>query len=105
MKKIIYTFGSLALFVPSLSFAHMGDVSNWDGMMDWGGWFWSVVFLWIFIWVLGIVGLILFLRWIFTYGRKETPDKNRTIEILKERYAKGEISKKEFEEVKRDLEK
>lgn len=53
--------------------------------------------------------IILFIVWIVReVSGKNNSDKTRSsksaIEILEERYAKGEIDKKEFEEKKKDLE-
>ncbi|OGZ32693.1 MAG: hypothetical protein A2V69_03710 [Candidatus Portnoybacteria bacterium RBG_13_40_8] len=68
------------------------------------GWF-GFGFGWIFMilfWGLIVWGLIVFIRWIGKQGERE--DKSRSVlEILKERYAKGEINKEEFEEKKKDL--
>lgn len=36
-------------------------------------------------------------------GRDEAAGKSKAPEIIRERYAKGEISKEEFEQLKRDL--
>jgi len=73
--------------------------------MGWG-WGWGVLgiihmLLW---WVLIIVAVVVLVRWL-THGSpgKETPRENRALEILKERYARGEIGKAEFEEKRRDL--
>jgi putative membrane protein len=68
------------------------------GMMDWfGGGLMMIVF-----WIL----LIAFIVWIVReVGGKNThsrPESN-ALEILKERYAKGEIDKKEFEDKKKDI--
>lgn len=52
-----------------------------------------MVVFWIFI-ILGIVALV---KWIFGMT-SETNDRKKVRDILQERYAKGEISKKEFEE-------
>lgn len=55
-------------------------------------------------WILTIIVIVSFVRMI-THGSKDSNQEsdNKAINILKERYAKGEINKKEFEEKKKDL--
>lgn len=106
MKKTVYLLGSL--FVPGSAFAQNDFTDchgmwNWGGMMGWSGWFWPMMILWVVLWILGIVALILFLRWVFTYGSKETGKEQNALDIIKERYAKGEINKEKYEEMKKDL--
>ncbi|MEQ9442784.1 MAG: SHOCT domain-containing protein [Cyclobacteriaceae bacterium] len=65
------------------------------------GHYWGMHIIWWVIWVIFII-------WIFANPwnrpgqrtKKETP-----LDLLKKRYAKGEISKEEFEGIKRDLQK
>lgn len=57
--------------------------------------------LMIVFWVLIIALIVLGVRGII--GARKFHDNTTPLEILKERYAKGEISKKEFEEKKKDL--
>ena len=77
------------------------------GMMGgWGmGWL-SMVFM-IILWVLVIVGLVFLIKWVIqtTKGEKTIvgASSTRATDILKERYARGEINKEEFEKMKRDL--
>ncbi len=61
-------------------------------------WPWMIV--WLVFWILIIVGAFFIIRAII--GTK-TGDQKSAIEILKERYAKGEISKDEYLEKKKDI--
>lgn len=59
----------------------------------------------IIFWAAIIAAIFLLIRWL-TYpgGRPPAPsEKDRALEILNERYAKGEISKDEYERMKKDL--
>jgi len=47
-------------------------------------------------------GLILAVRW-FVNDHKERLSSDSALEILRQRYARGEIDKEEFENKKRDL--
>jgi putative membrane protein len=80
---------------------HMGP-----GMMgDWGmGWF-GGIFMMAF-WILIVVGLVLVIRWLVQATSKKGDSgqpASGAIDILKERYARGEIDKAQFETMKRDL--
>jgi putative membrane protein len=76
-------------------------------MMGWGGgwgWGWFGLIHTVLWWFLIILGIVVLAKWLFGGGSsgRATPER-RALDILAERYARGEIDKKEFEEKKRDL--
>ena len=84
-------------------------VMRWDEMMS-GPWIWGWGILWMFMmtafWFLVLLGLALLVRWLWRAGSRIValqPPEESAMEILKKRYARGEIGKEEFEAKKRDL--
>ena len=78
-----------------------GDMMGWGGGWGWG-WFGLIhMVLW---WFLIILGIVVLAKWLFggSSPGRQAPIQ-RALEILAERYARGEIDKKEFDEKRRDL--
>ena len=53
-------------------------------------------------WVLAIAGIVILVRWLAGWSRSTAPAKT-ALDFLRERYARGEIDRSEFELKKRDL--
>ena len=76
-------------------------------MADWGGWGWGMGFGWIFMilfWVLIILGIVALAKWLYSAGILGGNASKRPLDILKERYARGEITRDEYQRTRRDLE-
>jgi putative membrane protein len=70
--------------------------------MDYG---WGMGFGWIFMiafWALIILGVIYLVK-LLAGGSKDRKNHESALDILKKRYANGEISKEEFETKKKDI--
>lgn len=67
----------------------------------WGAWGLGMMVMMLVFWGVVIVGIALGIRWLATQGSGWSSD--RAIEILRQRYARGEIDREEFEAKKRDL--
>lgn len=67
----------------------------------WGAWGLGMMVMMLVFWGLVIAGIVLAIRWLAGQGERSRSD--RALDILRERYARGEINKDEFEAKQRDL--
>lgn len=82
--------------------------SSWGmmgpGMMGGPGFGWFIPVLAIVFWGLVIWGIVALIRFLVSTGGTPAPAHTASaIEILKDRYARGEIGREEFEDKKKDL--
>jgi putative membrane protein len=68
---------------------------GWGGMMGYFGGGIMMILFW--------VAVIYFIVWLVRNNKVDGGGSKNALDVLKERYAKGEIDKKEFEEKKKDL--
>ncbi len=75
-------------------------------MMDWPNWGMGLGWVsMILVWVLIVLGVVVLIRWLGTpWGERHDVPRKTPLEILKERYALGEIEREEYEQKRRDLE-
>ena len=109
MKKTIFAVVLTLLFTAALASSqgyndqgYRGYGMMGPGMMGgWGYGVWSLV--WLGFWGLALVGLVLLIVWLYKKTTEKTAGQT-PLEILQTRYAKGEITKKQYEEMKKGLE-
>ena len=90
-------------FAPISAFAQERSYEWGWGMhpMMWGAWGFGMMLMMILFWGLVIGGVVMAIRWLSGQGKESRADS--ALEILRHRYARGEINKEEFEAKKRDL--
>ena len=110
--RLIWFLAILAISNIYLSpaLAQSGRYNNWHMgrwmMGDWGmGWF-GMIFMFVF-WGLIIVGIVFLVKWVMqTAGNRSgshATTNSKSMDILKERYARGEITHDEFVSMKNDI--
>jgi putative membrane protein len=101
IKKSLFTLASSTLLLAGcMRGPNSGRMGGWDPMM--GYWYYGGVMWLIFLIALG-VGVYFILRTVKLKGPDNSPAET-PLDILKKRYAKGEINKEEYEQKKKDLE-
>ncbi len=92
-----------------------GLISGWQGYGGWGmmgpwmmggfGWMWLMQIFMILFWGLVIWGIVALVRGLSAPRSSDStpPTANSALEVLKQRYARGEIDKEEYEEKKKDI--
>ena len=101
IAPMVLTF--VAWAIPGLLSAQpRPDGPGW-GMhpMWWSTWGFGMMIMMVLFWGLLIVGAIVGIRWFLGQGKE--PKSDSAMEILRQRYARGEIDKEEFETKKKDL--
>ena len=106
MKRLLLVAGIFFIW-PAIAFANGNDAGH---MGDWGhmmNFWWGGGFMWILFFVVIVVVVYFILHSAKLTSRdssfRETAGET-SIDILKRRYARGDISKEEFEQMKKDLE-
>ncbi|HEU4367838.1 MAG TPA: SHOCT domain-containing protein [Methylomirabilota bacterium] len=103
---------SAALALPGLAAGAPGSAWAQERGADWGwgmhpmSWMWGawglgMMVMMVVFWGLVTAGIVLAIRWLAGQGERSRSD--RALDILRERYARGEIDKDEFEAKQRDL--
>jgi putative membrane protein len=85
-----------------------GHMWWWDGNGVGTWWGFGMMLVMMLFWVVIIVGVVLGIAWILRQGTAAdgggAARRDQALDILRERYARGEISKEEFDRMRRDLE-
>ncbi len=112
-SKKLFIFTLLTLFTSfplKEAFAQCGrDYGGYSmmgpGMMGGWGMGWFVIIFMLIFWVLVIVGLVSLIKWLIQTTSRENSEAGggRVLDTLKERYTRGEIDKRKYKEMRKDL--
>ena len=78
-----------------------GSMRGWGHMMGYG-WY-GGMFTWIILIIVVVIIFYLFLNKSRNVKPSDDSTKESAVDILKKRYAKGEITKEDFDKLKRDI--
>lgn len=106
-RTILSSTAMAALGLPALAWAQQSPPypgpHMWNG--GWYGWFFGPIMMIVFI-AVAVVVVVLLVRWLGGIGHGVAPHASpgkTPLDILEERFARGEIDKQEFEERRRLL--
>jgi len=103
--RVLVASVAAVLFIPACALAQDRTWEwHWSShpmMVMWGAGGLVMMLMMLVFWGLVIAGLVVGLRWLIGLGHPSRRDE--ALEILRQRYARGEIDKQEYEARKRDL--
>ena len=95
-QVLVWVAGVLSgVVAPMTAWAQERPYEYWGMHYMWGPWGIGMMLLMLVFWGLVIVALVLGIRWLISQGRE--PRADSLLDILKKRYARGEIDKEEYE--------
>ncbi len=104
MRRMVLLVITLGL-VPNVAWAQDRTYEwGWGMHPMWGMWgIWGIgmMLMMLVFWGVVITGIVFGIRWLVSQGHGSRSD--TALDILRQRYARGEINKEEFEAKKRDL--
>lgn len=77
----------------------------WDGGWGWGAGAWIGMAFMMFFWLMVLVGFVVLVVWLARGGGSRSAHSGTVAacDIARQRYARGEISKEQFEEICRTV--
>ncbi len=105
LKAVLTATFATLISLPALAQADAGRFGGWHDGWGWGGMMFGG-FMMIAFWGTIIVLIVLAVRWLGSgsaQSRAGSASGGTALDILAERFARGEIDKAEFEERKRSL--
>ena len=101
-QVLVWVAGVLSgVGAPMTAWAQQRPHDYWGMPYMWGTWGIGMMLMMLLFWGLVFVALVLGIRWLITQGRE--PRADSSLDVLKKRYARGDIDKDQFEGMKRDL--
>ncbi len=87
---------------------HPGGMPMWGWHMMEGGWGWGMMLMMVLFWAAIIIAIICLIRWLIVTSKPRqismpAASKESALDILKRLYARGEVSKQEFAEIRQDM--
>lgn len=105
--KIALIIGGIIVAVLIVLLTVFGLISGWQsggwGMMGGFSWWWFMPIFMILFWGLVIWGIVALVRGPSGSRGSNSSTADSALEVLKRRYARGEINKEEYEEKKKDI--
>jgi uncharacterized membrane protein len=93
--------GMMNMMVGSGGMNMMG--TNMMGSSFGGGSWWLLSIVGVLFWIALLIALIMLIIWLYKKVTEHTTSGSSALEILKKRFAKGELTKKQFESMKKEL--